>query len=191
MTRAGGRPAKLSPKIQARICQLIRDRVPEITAALSAGVSERAYFYWKEWGEEGKSEQYVQFLQAVKKALADAEIACINQVAAAAQDTEDRRGQWQAAAWMLERRSLERWARREMISQEVRRVDEAGGKPLTFEALLEVDAVRRMEFRLVADYPHWETNPSKFTGERFQVAIAPQVTGQSYVVPEGEEAPGD
>ena len=150
MTRAGGRPPKLTPKIQARICQLIRDRVPEITAALSAGVSERAYFYWKEWGEEGKSEQYVQFLQAVKKALADAEIACINQVAAAAQDTEDRRGQWQAAAWMLERRWPERWARREMISQEVRRVDEAGGKPLTFEALLEADAVRRMEFRKAA-----------------------------------------
>jgi hypothetical protein len=54
------------------------------------------------------------FSQAVQKAESDAEVRMVAQIARAAQD-----GTWQAAAWWLERRRPDDYARRERLDLEI------------------------------------------------------------------------
>jgi hypothetical protein len=53
-----------------------------------------------------KEQPYVEFSNAVEKAMAEAEVAGVNAIVVAAAR------HWQAAAWMLERKHPERWGRR-------------------------------------------------------------------------------
>ena len=57
-------------------------------------------------GEEAKSGAYRDFYLAVEQARAEAESIQVVRVSQAANN-----GSWQAAAWLLERRHPERWAK--------------------------------------------------------------------------------
>jgi len=122
-----GRPAKLTPEIQEEICRVIRAGNYIETAAVYAGIEKKTLYNWMKRGREElerlknnpkarmrKSEApYVEFLHAVKKALAEAEVRDVAIIGKAAQEC------WQAAAWRLERRFPERWGRRLDVKQEV------------------------------------------------------------------------
>ena len=111
---------KLTAEVQDQIVQALRLGAHLETAAAYAGVTARTV---REWRQRGRTEQarvdggeakapapkerkYVLFAAAVEKALADAELRYIGIVGKAALS------QWQASAWMLERRHPERWGRR-------------------------------------------------------------------------------
>lgn len=78
-------------------------------AAEYAGIGERTIYSWMEKGAKAKKGPYKQFLQALKKAEADAAVSALQLVLQAAKDN------WTAAAWWLERRYPELWGRRDAL----------------------------------------------------------------------------
>lgn len=103
--RKPGRPTKLTPQVQERICGGLVNGGTIEAAAGAAGVDERTFYRWVARGETGE-EPYCQFCQAVQKARDEAEQRLLSIIADAAPDT------WQAAAWILERSRPQRWGRR-------------------------------------------------------------------------------
>lgn len=104
-----GRPVgstKLTKEIKEKIFQAVRLGLPYDRAAQLAGINPRTFYYWKAKGQAGTAPTYVRFLQDLKKAEIEGEAAAINEIVKAARD-----GTWQAAAWLLERRYPDRWAR--------------------------------------------------------------------------------
>jgi hypothetical protein len=107
-------------------------------------------------GRDGE-EPFAAFLAHLQKADAEAEAAAVKVIVRAAQD-----GTWQAAAWWLERRRSQRWARREALSHEERarreeaRLESASDEELVNAVLsaLPPDRLRRVvaeaEFRTLA-----------------------------------------
>jgi hypothetical protein len=77
------------------------------TAAHAAGLAPVTVYNWKKRGEAGE-EPYATFVQAVKRAEADAEIEAIQRVRAAGKLPQF----WAAEMTFLERRHPERWGRR-------------------------------------------------------------------------------
>ena len=84
-------------------------------------------------GEEDESGDFLEFVEAVKKAEAEAEVESVALIRRSAQD-----GQWQAAAWFLERRKPSDWGRKdrheiggingEAIKHEVTKFEQAAQK---------------------------------------------------------------
>ena len=92
-----GRPSKLTPEVTNAIARVIADGVPQRTAAALAGVSESALQNWLKAGRDGVAVEYVQFLERVKKARAEAVAVAIANINRAS------RRDWRAAAWWLAR----------------------------------------------------------------------------------------
>ena len=107
--RPVGRQTSLTPEMQALVCQAIRSGNTARTSVAFAGIPEKTFYYWLERGREGgkANERYVQFMQAVEKARADAVVRNVAIIQKKASET------WQAAAWWLERRHPKDWARTE------------------------------------------------------------------------------
>ena len=72
-------------------------------------------------GESTSSGAYVEFLEAVKKAEAEAEALRVSRISKAGKE-----GNWQADAWYLERRYPDRWGKR------VQEVTGKDGGPLEY-----------------------------------------------------------
>jgi len=110
---------KLTPKIQEAICRLLAEGNYICTACAAAGVNQRTYERWMNQGQEdlreGKTDSvFAVFVDATKRAEAEAiaeRVARIRQAGAA--------GQWQADAWLLERKLPDRFGRRERLDHKV------------------------------------------------------------------------
>ena len=111
--RGRGRPEKIDADIQAKICRTIRSGAYIETAAAYAGITKETFYKWLKRGKKDSSGPYREFSDAVGKALAEAELRDILRIDKAAES------QWTAAAWRLERRFPERWARREKIEADL------------------------------------------------------------------------
>jgi hypothetical protein len=101
-----GRKSKLTEEIEKRTCNNNKLGLKYEQAALAAGTTERTLYNWKQRGEKAKSGKYFQFVQSLKKAGAEGEGVLLTRI-----QQEAKEGTWQAAAWILERRHPERWAR--------------------------------------------------------------------------------
>jgi len=122
-----GRPVKLTPEVQEDICAAIRAGNYIEPSAIRAGVSKSTLYSWLKKGKTEadrvdravsvgrrakvtvKLKPYVDFLDAVKKAEAEAEARDVAIISKAAMT------QWQAAAWRLERKHYDRWGRRQAL----------------------------------------------------------------------------
>lgn len=102
-----GRPSKLTPEVQERLVSAIRQGLKYDTACALAGISYYTMRNWVIAGEGAADGIYFNFLTALKKAEAEAEQDLVKSI----KDAGKR--EWQANAWILERRHPERWARRE------------------------------------------------------------------------------
>lgn len=126
MSNKGGRPTKLTPEIQEEICKVIRSGNYIETAAAYAGVHKSSIYEWMKRGAREKDRLrknpkarmkkseaiYVDFSDAIEKALAHAEIRDVAIIGKAAET------QWQAAAWRLERKFRDRWGRNDFKDSE-------------------------------------------------------------------------
>lgn len=100
-----GRPPKLTPDVEAKVLQAIATGCTRRLAAAFAGIGERTlYTYMSRTGQ-----QYRQFRQAIEKAEAEAAMTMVGAVRAAAPTS------WQAAAWWLERKYPDEWARKDRV----------------------------------------------------------------------------
>ena len=137
-----GRPTKLTSELQSRIVQAIQAGNYIETAAAYAGISKNTLFDWLRRGAREKERvagkprarvrkeeaPYVEFSDSVEKALAEAEVRDVVNVMKAADG-----GQWQAAAWRLERKFPERWGYKAKMQQEISGPE---GKPVQMEVVL-------------------------------------------------------
>lgn len=116
-----------TPDRIAKVADAIRAGNYANVAARYAGIGESTFHLWMKKGADGQ-EPYVEFVEAVKSAEADAEIRNMALIQQAAQN-----GTWQAAAWYLERRYPHRFGRRE-------RVEHSGpeGGPITLRGIAEL-----------------------------------------------------
>ena len=64
-----GRKLKLTTELQARVCAEIERGVWDYVAAQAAGIGQRTFYRWMEYGEQGKK-PYRQFWQDVMEARA-------------------------------------------------------------------------------------------------------------------------
>jgi len=101
-----GRQTKLTPEVQDRIVAALRAGNYQETAAVYGGISVPTFYGWLERGRNEPESAYSEFLEAVEKAKADAEVRDVALIDKAAHD-----GSWQAAAWKLERKFPNKWGR--------------------------------------------------------------------------------
>lgn len=119
-----GRNTKISPKRIKQISDLIAAGNYANIACQSSGISEATFYNWLARGQKEKERMtvlrgndeivepnneyiFVEFLEAVKKAEADAESAAVIHVRTAMATN------WQAAMTYLERKFPDRWGRRD------------------------------------------------------------------------------
>jgi hypothetical protein len=112
----------LTDEVQDRIISAVRAGSYLDDAAAYAGISRHTIHSWirdgraaedrHELGEDltDRDHLLIQFLNAIEKARADASIRNVGIIQQAAQD-----GQWQAAAWYLERTNPRKWGRHETV----------------------------------------------------------------------------
>lgn len=98
------RKTKLTPEVQARIVDAIGQGATYELAAQYGGVTYQTVLNWLERGERDGKGPFFEFLEAVKLAEGKAAVKWLALIDKAARGTEDRPGQWQAAAWKMERR---------------------------------------------------------------------------------------
>ena len=122
---------KLTPQRKQTIANAIANGNYKETAAAAAGIGESTLYSWQERGEReteaGETTIYTEFLEAIKKAEAQAEANCIQIIHEAAPKN------WQAAAWYLERKHYQRWGRKD--KQQVEVTNKTDLKELTDEEL--------------------------------------------------------
>jgi hypothetical protein len=104
--KAIGRPTKICPEIIEKIQSAILAGSYVETAAAFAGISKDTFYIWLKKGAAANSGIYYEFSDAIKRAMAEAELRDVMVINRAAQTT------WQAAAWKLERKYPNRWGLR-------------------------------------------------------------------------------
>lgn len=119
-----GRPTKLTKELQARIERAVASGNYIETAAQLNGVHKSTLYRWLKRGNEERERlernpdaepdpqeaPYVEFCDVIQRALAHSEAADVAVIGQAA-----RAGQWQAAAWRLERKFPQRYGRRDHL----------------------------------------------------------------------------
>jgi hypothetical protein len=111
--RPVGRPTKLTPQVQKRICAAIKAGNYASVAARAAGITEATFHNWMKAGEGQESGEFFEFFEAVKKAEAEREVTLVKFVKLNALNN------WQAAMTMLERLHPDRWGRRDRTTHEI------------------------------------------------------------------------
>ena len=109
-----GRPTKLTPEVQEKICNAIRAGNYYEAACAYAGIGYSTFRAWMIKGEKAKSGKYREFMEAIKKAEYEAEARLV------AQWQKHMPENWQAIATFLERRYPERWGKRVDVKQNIK-----------------------------------------------------------------------
>jgi hypothetical protein len=117
----------LTDELQKRICIYIADGNYAVTACAMAGISESVYYHWLQLGEKGgyKNARYVEFLESIKRAEAEAEARNLRVI-----QVEVQNRNWCAAAWYLERKHANRWGKQDRLKTEL---TGKGGEPVQIE----------------------------------------------------------
>lgn len=104
------RPSKISPQIKKKIGNSIKLGMPFKYAAEAAGISEPTFFRWMQAGEAAESGIYREFREYIKKCQAEAVETHLKTITNVAKS-----GNWQASAWILERRHPEEFGRKDRL----------------------------------------------------------------------------
>ena len=107
-----GRPTRLNDALQEKICQFLRAGNYFSVACSCSGISPNVGNEWlgrgRGVGIRPKTDLYAAFAQAIEKATDEAQAQAVMLIRKAAIE-----GQWTAAAWFLERKFHDQWARRD------------------------------------------------------------------------------
>jgi len=101
-----GRKSKLTRELIEQAAKLIEAGNYQRHVAQALGIDHSTWYKWLSEGERTKNGLKHEFFDAVKKAEARAIARNVALIQRAAQD-----GNWQAAAWWLERKFPEQWGR--------------------------------------------------------------------------------
>lgn len=102
---------KLTRELIEEAAALIREGNYQVHVAQALGISEATWYRWLQEGEKAQSGLKREFYEAIKKAEGEAIAERVAIIRRAALD-----GNWQAAAWWLERKFPELYGKREAIA---------------------------------------------------------------------------
>jgi hypothetical protein len=151
---------KLTEELIEKLSMVVRHGAYIETAAAFCGIHKDSLYRWlKIAASDDATELHHKLNDALKRALADAEIRDLSVITKAAQE-----GIWQAAAWRLERKHPERWGRHARVEVQHSGVD---GRPIEIadrsEALKKIladpavlVAFETLENRIGTGEPHEE-----------------------------------
>ena len=109
-----GRPTLLNPTRQAALLEAIEQGMPLKQAAAIAGMSYDTLNAWQKRGEnESAPSEYRQFCQLLRHSQAVAMQVHLSSIC------DSAKRDWRAAAWMLERRFPEDFARQQQLEHSV------------------------------------------------------------------------
>lgn len=152
-----GRPSKISPEITAKICDMLRAGNYLETAAAYAGVNKTTLYDWMKRGARElervenaglsakvrkKEQPYVDFSNALTRALAEAEVRDLIIISNAAKND------WRAAAWKLERRTPHKWGKMERVEAKLEHSGKDGG-PIQTEQQINLAALSDEELAVL------------------------------------------
>jgi hypothetical protein len=158
----GGRPSLLNEAAIKDLVTALSMFAPVETACKFAGINKSTFYRWLEIGAKHRRARRVskfsRFKDSIEKAMAAAEIGCVGVILQAAQGKSAvvksgpkgkvivvepaRAPQWQAAAWLAERRNPREFARRTYRLEEERGPVAAQGSVVPYEvALPAIDAL--------------------------------------------------
>jgi alpha-galactosidase/6-phospho-beta-glucosidase family protein len=100
-----GRKTKLTPALQDKMIEALRVGAVHEDACQYAGIDHATFYRWLQKGEAGQA-PYREFCEAIKEAEGKAVVGWLAEIERAA-----RAGNWQAAAWKLERRRPKAYGR--------------------------------------------------------------------------------
>jgi|tagenome__1003787_1003787.scaffolds.fasta_scaffold18627038_2 transposase len=107
-----GRPTKLTLELQNQICELLRWGNYIETVCAFVEVSKPTLYEWMKRGNREEKGIHRDFLNAVHKAMAEAEMRDVQNIFNAAKTD------WKASAWRLERKFPKKWGRLERLSDD-------------------------------------------------------------------------
>lgn len=120
--RRGGRPSKLTPELQERICSVIEETACSVyTACIAEGIAWNTVYFWEQWGREGR-QPYKAFAEAVMQARARAEIAHVREFKQA--DSQNQRST-QYYPFILERRFANDYGNRIKVTEQLAEMSDA------------------------------------------------------------------
>jgi len=102
-----GRPTSYTEEKHKIIVNVLSTGAQIKTAAAMAGIQPSTIWLWNKKGKTGKN-KYNKFSIDIEKSIKSVEVVSLNAIRKAID-----KGTWQAAAWMLERKFPEQWARTE------------------------------------------------------------------------------
>jgi len=117
-----GRKTKLTPELQERICNYIENGYTIEQSCALAGINVATYYNWKKWGRQAKSGKFFEFFKAAETSEKVAEAKFLSTILKAAVGDPEKKvkGDWKAAAWYLERKNPQQFARRDFLRQDVK-----------------------------------------------------------------------
>ena len=89
-----------------KLIEALRSGNYRIDACRAAGIHYNTLLAWEKKGESQKSGEYVEFLEALRSAEAEAVVSKVDIIHGAAM-----KGDWRASAWFLEHKYPDKWAR--------------------------------------------------------------------------------
>lgn len=139
--RKMGRPSKRTPELEAQIAECLRLGMTIPQTCDACGVSQTQFRNWRK--------HYRDFQELVRRAEAEAVKLNLAVIQAAAASGKS----WQAAAWFLERKHPEQWAKTETLSIEARK--DAVKEAITINAARTPEHLRelRQALQLEPDAP--------------------------------------
>jgi hypothetical protein len=105
-----GRPTKLTPELQAELCRMLEDGCGRDDAAEAANIHRSTFYQWMADGEANPDSIFSDFSDAIKRAESICATRNARIIRVAAEE-----GNWQAAAWWLERKRKKEFGRNETI----------------------------------------------------------------------------
>ena len=102
------------PKIGKQIIKFIGMGYPYTTVCRAVGIGKGTFIRWLTLGQTNANKEYVKFYRKICKAEAKSEMENLEYIKG------HRQYDWRSAAWVLERRWPEHWARRDAIKAELK-----------------------------------------------------------------------
>lgn len=131
---------KLTNDLIEAIAAPIRQGAYVETAVALAGVSKQSFYRWlREAENEDAYGLVLKLSDAVKKAMAEAEMRDLAVIDRAAQS-----GEWTAAAWRLERKHPERWGRQAKVQLEHSGAEDKPIKVQSYDHLSDAEVNERI-----------------------------------------------
>ena len=119
-----GRPSSLTPDVVNRILSAIRCGATNKTSCEAAGVSESTLYRWLDRAKDGNDPDCSEFSRRLHRARQEGVTARLALIQKAA-----TKGDWRAAAWLLERDQPDSFSMKLLVSRR--------GGPLSLTALLQ------------------------------------------------------